>query len=997
MRHRVAAGAVLAIMAGATLAFLSLAHGQQVHRDGFEGHAPTWVKGTADAVFKEAVHDVTDQTAHSGQYSEHIQLTAEMGSFIYYTYPTGRGPIVEEFSASVWVKANRPGTQLVARVVLPRERNPNNLEEPLTTLVRGDAYQLAGRWQRLELRRLSKLLREQQQLMRAELKRDVDITDAFIDQMVLNVYSGPGLTEVWIDDLEVGPLVDAGPFQTTSRPGGPSEAKTAELGPRRLANRAQVVELNQDQLLVGGKRFFFRGIRYSNTPLKALRDAGFNAVWFDEGATPAVMQEAITKGFWLVPSLAIVDKDPRLVSADNLGRDVTRFLDGDAVLWWDVGSGLPAEQATLIDQAVRVIHGADPQRPVGGDVWDGLLRYSRELDLVGIHRWPLMTSLELPQYREWLDQRRRLARPGTFTWTWVQTHLPDWYTSLVYNQTPAEGFKDPVGPQPEQIRLLTYIALAAGSRGIGFWSDRFLADSHQGQDRLLALALLNQEIQMLEPMLVSLLETPTWIDTSMPEVKAAVLRTEKGVLVLPMWLGAGAQFVPGQAAAVKVAMIIPQVPIGTQAWEISPGNVRALACERVLGGTKITLPEFGLTTAIVFTADNVGPNSLLDRLQSQAKRTRKLAAQWAHDLAEVEMEKVLKVEALLERDRHTLPDGQALIDNARARLARSAEQWNNGDYRQAYEEAQRVLRPLRILMRAQWEQAIRGLDSPVASPYAVSFFTLPQHWQFMDQLRRATVGANVLVDGNFEVSPDRAPAAWTEQKIALDDVELIDDRVPEAPKEGKQCLKLQIKGRGLLASAPSSNTTTPASTPGNSTNQTTGTTGRTPGTLTSNSTNTPSTPNRAAPTTSNGSTTPAPAPNGLPPLGPPGASGTPTAPMTVVMTSPGLERTFLAINSPAVHLPPGTLVRISAWVKIPQAITSSVDGALLYDSAGGESLGIRLVAATPAWKQYTLYRRVPASGTINITLALTGLGTAYFDDVRIEPLMTADSAVSRSR
>jgi hypothetical protein len=99
-----------------------------------------------------------------------------------------------------------------------------------------------------------------------------------------------------------------------------------------------------------------------------------------------------------------------------------------------------------------------------------------------------------------------------------------------------------------------------------------------------------------------------------------------------------------------------------------------------------------------------------------------------------------------------------------------------------------------------------------------------------------------------------------------------------------------------------------------------------------------------------------------------------------------LERTFLAINSPAVHLQPGALVKISAWVRIPKAITASVDGALFYDSAGGEPLAVRLTGPTP-WKQFTLYRRVPSSGTINVTLALTGLGTVYFDDIRVEPLL----------
>ena len=63
-----------------------------------------------------------------------------------------------------------------------------------------------------------------------------------------------------------------------------------------------------------------------------------------------------------------------------------------------------------------------------------------------------------------------------------------------------------------------------------------------------------------------------------------------------------------------------------------------------------------------------------------------------------------------------------------------------------------------------------------------------------------------------------------------------------------------------------------------------------------------------------------------------------------------------------------------------------VAGNNLFDSAGGEPLAIRLSDPTP-WKKFTVYRRVPASGAINVTLAMTGLGTVYFDDIRIEPLV----------
>jgi hypothetical protein len=59
---------------------------------------------------------------------------------------------------------------------------------------------------------------------------------------------------------------------------------------------------------------------------------------------------------------------------------------------------------------------------------------------------------------------------------------------------------------------------------------------------------------------------------------------------------------------------------------------------------------------------------------------------------------------------------------------------------------------------------------------------------------------------------------------------------------------------------------------------------------------------------------------------------------------------------------------------------------MFYDDAGGEALGVR-VSVQQQWKKFHLYRRVPASGQIAVTMALTGVGSAYFDDIRIEPLV----------
>jgi hypothetical protein len=399
------------------------------------------------------------------------------------------------------------------------------------------------------------------------------------------------------------------------------------------------------------------------------------------------------------------------------------------------------------------------------------------------------------------------------------------------------------------------------------------------------------------------------------------MRTDKAVLVLLVSIGGGSQYVPVQGSPYVLSVTVPQVPSNCQVWEVLPGRLRSYKTDRVLGGTRVNLKDFNLTTALVFTSD-LGPTGLVVRFQEQQRRMRKAAAQWSNDLAEEELGKVLKVQAELDKAGQKLPDEDNLVAKAKEWLDQCRNHRRNGEYTEAYTAARVALQAVRLLTRAHWEQAVRGLDGAVASPYAVSFYTLPRHYQFVDEVRHLRGEANALPDGDFEAPPERVPPGWLVQEVpSLDDVDTAARRVTEFPHAGKQCLELKVTAKK------------------------------------------------------------------------------PELPPQV------LERTFVAIHSPAVRLPPGTPVKISAWVRIMKAIEGSADGALLYDSAGGEPLALRLAGPTmngppgfpPTWKQYTLYRKVPASGTINVTMALTGLGKVYFDDVQIEPLTVKAPATTAAK
>src|SRR5437016_2474785 len=95
------------------LLFAVAARGQQVHRNGFETLRTSWVKSSADAAFDELAHAASEETVHDGQRCEYIKINAQQGNHIYYQYSLGQGPITEYLAASLWLKANRPGIQLL--------------------------------------------------------------------------------------------------------------------------------------------------------------------------------------------------------------------------------------------------------------------------------------------------------------------------------------------------------------------------------------------------------------------------------------------------------------------------------------------------------------------------------------------------------------------------------------------------------------------------------------------------------------------------------------------------------------------------------------------------------------------------------------------------------------------------------------------------------------------------------------------------------------------
>ena len=185
----------------AVLATGAAARAQTGWQEGFEGQEGSWRDAGGNAQFRVLQHQRLQGIAHSGGSCEWLQIEAA-GSQVYFAHDVGRPRIIDELAPSVWIKSDRPDLHLAVRVVLPRTIDPRS-GRPVATILAGASYADVGRWQQLQFGGIPALLARQIRVLRVQLGPQVDGREAYLDAVLLNVSGGPGVTNVWIDQVEV--------------------------------------------------------------------------------------------------------------------------------------------------------------------------------------------------------------------------------------------------------------------------------------------------------------------------------------------------------------------------------------------------------------------------------------------------------------------------------------------------------------------------------------------------------------------------------------------------------------------------------------------------------------------------------------------------------------------------------------------------------------------------------------------------------------------------
>jgi hypothetical protein len=316
------------------------------------------------------------------------------------------------------------------------------------------------------------------------------------------------------------------------------------------------------------------------------------------------------------------------------------------------------------------------------------------------------------------------------------------------------------GPLPgafsgEQIQLLAYTALWAGSRGLLFESFSPLsATDSDTRGRGLTLELVNLHLEIAEPWLATGTVVAA-IPGSEQGITAAVFQAEHGRLLVPMWSVTGTQYVTGQSAGTGVAFVVPGVPESYNAYRIGPGGLRPLRHKRQTGGVRIVVDELDLASMILLTENPLS-------VAGMTRRVTKASRRWAElerELAAVKLQAVGSGLGQLPARRRVANEAEVFSSSQKG-LAQCDVLLGARDDAGAYLQALRALRGLRSIERAAWEAGLAPLRCPVASPGAVAFPTLPYHLALIERVSTSRTRTNLLAGGDFEDFGAMSQAGW---------------------------------------------------------------------------------------------------------------------------------------------------------------------------------------------------------------------------------------------
>ncbi len=415
--------------------------------DSFEGGNPRWQLVESDCNAQLTEHEISLLLPHSGRTCEQMEVDCGSGTLVLLAYPIEPCVALDEFQPRIWTRCSSGRIQIGVRVIFPQAEHPIT-QGRLNTILWGEIYRDTGQWQMLRVRELQRLLQQELITLRQRFGSELNLENAFIDSLVLNVYTGPGRYRVQVDDLDL-----------------PGMIPLAAVGMPLAANWRERWRWRQETA-TAEERFWAA----ANRPPVWLQYRGESLPWLNSlGLTGLLLNQLPSElqlGRIQDAGLGVISPPPPHPLA--ISAEAAPALKG-----WLVGAALDSRQANLVREQTRLVQQlpAELQRPLVGEALEHAWQFSRMADEVIVPTPSPVSAASMQDKLQWVAEQLQITRQRGDGWVSINTGetpaILDQFQTANSVLRPSEISQD-YPANPLGLRHQVAGAVLAGARGVLF-------------------------------------------------------------------------------------------------------------------------------------------------------------------------------------------------------------------------------------------------------------------------------------------------------------------------------------------------------------------------------------------------------------------------------------------------------------------------------------------------------------------------------------------------
>ena len=695
---------------------------------------------------------------------EVIETSFGTGSKVFLIYPIDPCAIIDDLNASMRILSAQSGLRIGFRVVFPRSAHPAT-HDPLMEVLLGTPNEGAGRWSTSRIAHVANQYDDRIRYLRTKYGPNINLQDAYIDAVVLSVYSDPGTIKLKVDDLQVEGMVaptTIGANETISVDGLPN--------PSTLPVQEQLRVL---QATVP------RWILHQGESLDYLKQLGFNAIITNNPNDPLVIDQAARS------QMGVIARPPDLVPTEIRANDL-RHVQG-----WLIGMTRDQSHLEQTRKLVNKLSHFPPSlaRPTFGEAMEMYGAYSRLSDGLAV---PIPISTRVRSSREAatiMQSDLRLLSGRSIPLTSIVTQMPDEWIVQKAIATKALGREvgSPVDYDLLQVRLQFYRSMMQGARGFIFRSGSPLDSGDQTSIvRGAGYEAINREIELFLPWIQAGQSTWRNITTDSPNHTAAVLETPKSQLAIIMASGPMDQICSMAPAADRIGITLPVSGQMRNVFRITHGELERLRGEQTPNGLLVTIDRPSIIEQLVTAADSIPLTYLTEMLL-------RLGPSFVESRMDIAEQVIEMGERSLVAQRVPAEDSRwGEIRRAGSLHRGSMQHLERSNLSQASKASEQALLAAQRVVRGSWDAAASQFDAFQSSPLLASPLSLPLHWEFNRLLQGRSWQSLSIPGVPFQETAQFHQSRWQVDRRLTESIESV-CTIGATGLDGRPALELTTK------------------------------------------------------------------------------------------------------------------------------------------------------------------------------------------------------------